>query len=97
MHSKTRHTLFLFGIVELVAYILVMLGSHDWIGRMVTWLFYKDWIVPTLSAFLVILYFDWVNRKLNGHFPWIENWKGRLSKQVVDQDVSGSLDLIQIN
>lgn len=81
MHSRTRHIMFLFGIAALIAYILVMLGSHDWIGRMATWLFYKDWIISTLSAFLVILYFDWINRKLDTHFPWIENWKSRLLRQ----------------
>ncbi len=83
MSSKTKHTFFLFCIAAAIAYILVMLGSQDWFGRMASWPFYQDWILSTLSAFLVILYFDWINRKLDIHHAWVDNWKSRLLRQFV--------------
>ena len=68
-----KRTLVILSVAVIIAYLLVMLGSSDWLGRMSAWPFYKDWIITTVSAFIVLVYFDRVHRWLDEGYPWFEH------------------------
>lgn len=76
-----KRILIILGISIIIAFLLVMFGSGDWIGRLKGWPVYQDWIISTLSAFIVLLYFDFMDSRLNRKYPWLDNWRLRLALQ----------------
>jgi len=50
-----------------------MMGSSNWLDRMLGWPFYQDWIISTVSVFVVLVYLDRIHNWLERRFPWFEN------------------------